>query len=338
MKVIIIDPPYDVLNNGKLFQSESYQDPAMAEPFVRLVDYCQAKGVEVKTIDCLSYYINKSAKIWILSFGNLKSIRRYIDSQEIKLSALLAVEPPMINPEIYAAVTELEKYFDRLYLYNDSFLKNKKKYSQLLFFQPKITQSEALYFSSKIQRLKRYVIIASNLRPRKSSYEELYSRRIIVMLHLARHNVVDLYGKGWLKLLGRNYLNLIYLLNYFKIKKIYKGSCISKCEVLSRYEFSIVFENMIMEGYLTEKIFDAMRAGCIPIYLGAPDINKYIPSGCFIDYRNFKSIDELNKYCMSLTDVEILNYRACIFNYLANNFGKYENSLIDVCDKIMADC
>lgn len=37
---------------------------------------------------------------------------------------------------------------------------------------------------------------------------------------------------------------------------------------LEGYKFNICFENSSYLGYLTEKLFDAYNAGCIPIYWG----------------------------------------------------------------------
>ena len=36
--------------------------------------------------------------------------------------------------------------------------------------------------------------------------------------------------------------------------------------------------------------------GTIPIYLGAKDINKYIPEETFIDFRRFENISDLNNF------------------------------------------
>ena len=38
-----------------------------------------------------------------------------------------------------------------------------------------------------------------------------------------------------------------------------------------------------VNGYVTEKIFDAFKAGCVPVYWGAENITKYVPAECFID-------------------------------------------------------
>jgi hypothetical protein len=45
-----------------------------------------------------------------------------------------------------------------------------------------------------------------------------------------------------------------------------------KNDVLGRYKISLVIENELT--YLSEKLFDALAAGCIPVYVG-PDVNEY---------------------------------------------------------------
>ncbi len=73
-----------------------------------------------------------------------------------------------------------------------------------------------------------------------------------------------------------------------------------------------------MPGYITEKIFDCFFAGTIPIYLGAPDIEKYIPKDCFIDRRNFAGYGELYTYLQSLTAKDIASFRDAAREYLSS--------------------
>ena len=74
-----------------------------------------------------------------------------------------------------------------------------------------------------------------------------------------------------------------------------------------------------MSGYITEKIFDALFSGCIPIYWGAPDINHYIPSDCFVDRRQFSSSAKAIDYCLALTKSQRIAYRSAIENFLGSN-------------------
>ena len=49
----------------------------------------------------------------------------------------------------------------------------------------------------------------------------------------------------------------------------------SKEEGLVDYMFSVAIENASYESYFTEKIQDCFATGTIPVYLGAPDIDKH---------------------------------------------------------------
>lgn len=61
----------------------------------------------------------------------------------------------------------------------------------------------------------------------------------------------------------------------------------TKRVAMRHFKFSIVIENARTVGYITEKIFDAMIAGCVPVYLGAPNVADWIPDTCFVDLRDF---------------------------------------------------
>lgn len=44
------------------------------------------------------------------------------------------------------------------------------------------------------------------------------------------------------------------------------------------------------QDYVTEKVYDAFVAGCVPIYWGAPNIHDFIPhNNSIIDYRQHGS-------------------------------------------------
>eukprot|EP01048_Picozoa_sp_COSAG05_P005176 COSAG05_NODE_301_length_11860_cov_30.927812_3_plen_348_part_00 len=56
-------------------------------------------------------------------------------------------------------------------------------------------------------------------------------------------------------------------------------------DVLRRYRFYLAFENTCEPGYITEKVYNALDAGAIPVYLGAPDVELYVPKGSIMDAR-----------------------------------------------------
>ena len=68
----------------------------------------------------------------------------------------------------------------------------------------------------------------------------------------------------------------------------------SKLEVMKRYRFTIAFENAIGADYVTEKFYDPLLSGSVPIYLGAPNIDRYTPaSSAFIDVRDYSNPKDL---------------------------------------------
>ncbi|KAI4295654.1 hypothetical protein L6164_035675 [Bauhinia variegata] len=53
---------------------------------------------------------------------------------------------------------------------------------------------------------------------------------------------------------------------------------VNKVEALKRYKFSLAFENSNEEDYVTEKFFQSLVAGSVPVVVGAPNIEDFAPS------------------------------------------------------------
>ena len=66
-----------------------------------------------------------------------------------------------------------------------------------------------------------------------------------------------------------------------------------KIEHNTQYKFAIAFENTQYPGYVTEKICDVYKSGCIPIYWGTPDIIKDFNPSTFINANDFPDLDAL---------------------------------------------
>lgn len=66
-----------------------------------------------------------------------------------------------------------------------------------------------------------------------------------------------------------------------------------KLDVLKHYKFNICFENTIQEGYVTEKIYEALIGGTIPIYYGDSMSKEDFNPKAFIDYTTMGSMEEL---------------------------------------------
>jgi GR25 family glycosyltransferase involved in LPS biosynthesis len=66
----------------------------------------------------------------------------------------------------------------------------------------------------------------------------------------------------------------------------------AKVDFLRKYKFCIAYENASSPGYVTEKLFHAKAAGCVPIYWGAPDAELDFNMEGVIDARG-KTEDEV---------------------------------------------
>ena len=73
---------------------------------------------------------------------------------------------------------------------------------------------------------------------------------------------------------------------------------IKKYDFISDYRFCMCFENTMKLGYVTEKLFQAKTAGCIPIYWGSEYCNSDFNPECFINVSSggFKDVNEILEY------------------------------------------
>ena len=73
----------------------------------------------------------------------------------------------------------------------------------------------------------------------------------------------------------------------------------TKLERVACYKFNLAFENSISRDYVTEKFFDPLIAGSIPVYRGAPNIDEFAPGEhCYIDAAQFKGPRELAEHLL----------------------------------------
>ncbi|CAN0846483.1 Putative fucosyltransferase-like protein [Linum grandiflorum] len=87
---------------------------------------------------------------------------------------------------------------------------------------------------------------------------------------------------------------------------------VNKVEALKHYKFSLAFENSNEEDYVTEKFFQSLVAGTIPVVVGAPNIQDYAPGpGSILHIKSLEDIDTVAK----------------TMNYLSVNSTAYNQSL-----------
>lgn len=136
----------------------------------------------------------------------------------------------------------------------------------------------------------------------------LYPERMKLVTALAEAKCIDLYGKGWDTEARES------------VQDAYKGPLASdaKYRTLGLYKFAVCLENASFPGYVTEKIFDALLAGTVPIYLGDPLIEKSVPKDAFIDLRDFADHDSLISYITGMTEDRHQEYLAAGARFLSS--------------------
>ncbi len=111
--------------------------------------------------------------------------------------------------------------------------------------------------------------------------------------------------------------------------RLYRGSVPGppnseeKHSILKNYRFCVCFENSCnFKGYISEKIFSCFASGCIPIYLGATNIEEYIPKDCFIDYRDFQNDVQLYQFLKLMRKETYERYLSNIRAFLQSDRGQ----------------
>ncbi|MBO1346074.1 MAG: hypothetical protein EBE86_001115 [Hormoscilla sp. GUM202] len=118
--------------------------------------------------------------------------------------------------------------------------------------------------------------------------------RTQIALEGHRMGVVDVYGPDW-------------PLEIRKGESRRRNWRNNKLKILQGYNFNLAFENTNWEYYCTEKIWDAIQGGCLPIYYGQGNaIYEDFPEGSFLDYCDFGSPAELFAYIEAMTTQEFI--------------------------------
>lgn len=117
------------------------------------------------------------------------------------------------------------------------------------------------------------------------SHNDQLSGRVAYVKELMRHADIHSYGK---------------VLNNRALPERDLGTA-TKLKLLQSYKFALAFENSICHDYVTEKLFQPLMAGCVPVYRGAPNVEEFVPGDhCYINTADFASPQHLAEYLLHL--------------------------------------
>lgn len=290
--VVAYEKAYD---NDQLFQLQNpVFDAVKAYYTKRCMGQCEIHAIE--------YYQDWTQFDEILVFR--VDYRVFYKLLHLKCKKIyFAFEPEVVKKEHTAQnIRKLLQIFDLIVTPFTDLVDHKK-----IFYCTVSEEVDTNY--SKVPFSERKLIV--NVSGCKTSHNkhELYSERIRFIEYFEKlpqeeMMQLDLYGQGpWEKL------------HY----QCYKGTAKDKIALYHHYKFALALENTRgINGYITEKLLDCLRAGIVPVYAGPGNIDAYVPRRCYIDYFSFASIDELVKYLAEMPEVEYNKYICNIKEFMSD--------------------
>lgn len=204
------------------------------------------------------------------------------------------------------------------YIRPQNFLLNPKKYAAIFGWDADLKIHENFFYTTyphnydvsafSQSRNKRFVMVCSN---RNILYgpepRSLYNRRQEVITYFEKTNHdFNLFGSGWNAPfvppgLRGQVARKFFPKSYHKGNRLlqnYRGLVADKSGLLRDTEFNFCYENIVgYNGYVSEKLWDALAAGCIPVYWPSSRASDlYVPSDVFVDAAKFDGVADLVNY------------------------------------------
>ncbi|QNP52630.1 glycosyltransferase family 10 domain-containing protein [Hymenobacter qilianensis] len=335
-----------VLLENRIFSGESlYGMKSDTYLYVALRDELAKKGVDLATQDI---HPPEDSDL-IISLDQPLYFQNFTRTRPSQKLHLILTEPATYYPDNW--LSQNHASFDKILTYDYSRVDN-KRYFHFYFsidfedFPPYKRPSEQDFNDRRL-----CVLMAAAFgvaKPPKGSGSLLHERYLTLRWFSKHHpDEFDLYtrgisssvyssfrGAGLLgKVMPQGIMNLIAAQRKKIFARVDRGSAApdQKIQTLQRYRFSISYENTgDTPGCLSEKIFDSFAAGCVPIYLGHQEVDRLVPSDCFINRRDFKNHEELYQYTKTMTYQQYTKYLDCIESFLNGSqikmFSKHVNA------------
>jgi len=311
---------YRFYNANRMFEdSASALGDNLSYPGVYMARQLRSLGHQVNTLD-MAKLESFDAAIFFDHPTFLNSYYRQLQKMgEIKLYLFL-FENPANRPDNYWRRNH--RPFEKVFTWDPTWV-DRKKYIKM--YLPIGIPSP--FSINRAEKTKFCVTVVSQKYSGHNA--ELYSERVKAIRWFEREHPdqFDLYGTNWDRLYFRGKLSRLNMglqkvyskfPNAGKVRRFpsFRGTVKSKNAVMRAYKFAIAYENAAFPGYVTEKIFDAFFAGCVPVYIGAPDVTDYIPPETFIDKRNFPDYPSLYQYLTGMTEKKYQDYLDAIENFV----------------------
>lgn len=273
---------------------------------------------EIEALICLGYHPS------ILEIVTIKDL-----SADRKI--LINWEPQVVEPELYDA-----KYFTNFGLRLSPSDNWASKIDGVPFSWPQSKIDDPPNYKNWSFRENRIVIIQAN---KFSGHKDAkYRLRRKVIWDLGIKGLLVLYGKDWdsnVLLNFRRWFANVRRQKFTDVSfnlgslsrppdKIYIGEVDSKFATYGKYQTALVIENSL--DYVSEKLFDAVSAGCLTVYVGQKS-NSYFndtPKDLLPD-PSLKEITSAIQNIMNLTEIQ----RYTMFMEQHSSLKKHENEALN---------
>jgi hypothetical protein len=295
----------------------------MAWPWLRVHELARTRGLRLTTADQVG---DDARGVLLIAYDWTPDAERLV-AGGARPAVLVSFEPPVIAWSLYAELPRLSERFSDVFLFEGARDRvHNSRFHALAFPRPcpPVRYAPAHWAERRFLAMvnsNKVLARASDLgrwldRPREVSLKrelaalryrpianDRYPVRLAAILALADVPDFDLYGEGW----ERRHAG-VRPAQHARALRVYRGSIKDKLSVLAGYRFALAIENTRFAGYVSEKLLDCLVAGTIPIYDGAPDVARYVPSEAFIELRAFAGYAELERHLRGLSEVAAQRY------------------------------
>jgi hypothetical protein len=308
----------------------------MALPWVRTAEVARESGFELLTADQVIARRIDPRSVTLISYDWPLASESLV-AAGARPGILLTLEPPIIAWRFYSRLRSLSVPFPHAFVFEGA----RRQLAPGTTFHP-LNFPQADPPSARLPcppwaERKYLVMINSNKaivrsplrwfdKPREVSLKreltwllyppmrsDLYAERLRAIAYFERHEEFDLYGEGWQQRHPAVPPRL-----HAAARRVYRGTAPAKLATLSQYRFALAFENTRFPGYVSEKLFDCLFAGCIPVYYGAPDIERYVPPDAFVEFRRFRGYAELDEFLANMSPAAAQRYLDAAEAFLAS--------------------
>lgn len=284
--------------------------------------------VEVHSWDCIDW--NSDSVKWVVYLdASWRSLMRdpYLNRIPRSKRALVMIEPANVNPALYY-LSYFRGKFARVFAYDERLLKTHPDYrpvNVLPWAEPvkyRVSPYPTVPFAEK------KLLFAASRNRWHYMPQSTYNLRRRAYAWFERHqpDQFDLYGQYWNApvVCFERWFGYPHYENYRG--ELPNGGA-GKVEKMAQYKFALCFENNASQpGYISEKITDCLCARCVPIYYGSRGVEKRIPRECFIDYRDFRSLAELEQFLVRMDERTYNRYLDAIERFLNSESAEYFTS------------